>query len=140
MKPLFLITVTMLVAGYVGSQTLRIRVYESIEYSVFDSIDVFSAISNVFEATNLKQVDCEYFIDLDHNRSAFYRDGVLESELDITIKNQGYIYIVGLMVEGFDGGFIINTDIQNETFNWYSRVGDYYDISKAINFEIVKAQ
>ncbi len=44
------------------------------------------------------------------------------------------------MMEGFDGGFIINTDIQNETFNWFSRVGNFYDISKAINFEIVKTQ
>ncbi len=86
MKSLLLITVKMLVAGYVGSQNLRIRVYESIEYSVLDSSNVFSAISNVFEPTNLKQGNCEYFIDLNRKTSAFYRDGVLESELDITIK------------------------------------------------------
>jgi hypothetical protein len=38
-------------------------------------------------------------------------------------------------------GAIINTDVQNESFKWYSKYDDdTYEIAKGTNFEIVKSQ
>ena len=38
-------------------------------------------------------------------------------------------------------GTIINTDYENESFDWYSKYDDdTYEIAKGTNFEIVKSQ
>jgi hypothetical protein len=43
--------------------------------------------------------------------------------------------------KGFDLGEIINTDVQNESFNWYFKYDDdTFEITKGTNLEIVKSQ
>ena len=70
----------------------------------------------------------------------FFRDGVLETEANISFINEGTLFIINFLYDDFDVGVVINTDIKNETFVWFSKSGDFYDISKATNFEFIKSQ
>lgn len=139
MKTIFFIF-TLFIVSFVNSQIIKIKVYETIEYSNYDTTGVFNVISNVLEPVLYNYGNCEYVIDLTNKTDMFFRDGVLESESDIIYVNNGSLYIVNFLYEGYDVGVIFNTDIRNESFNWFSRTGDHYDISKATKFEIIKTQ
>lgn len=139
MKTIFFIF-TLFVFSFVNSQIIKIKVYETIEYSNYDTSGVFNVISNVLEPVLYNYGNCEYVIDLTNKTDMFFRDGVLESESDIIYVNNGSLYVVNFLYEGYDVGVIFNLDIENETFDWFSRTGDYYDISKATKFEIIKTQ
>jgi hypothetical protein len=139
MKTIFFIF-TLFVFSFVNSQIIKIKVYETIEYSNYDTTGVFNVISNVLEPILYNYGNCEYVIDLTNKRDMFYRDGILETESDLAYVNNGSLYVVNFLYEGYDVGVIFNLDIENETFDWFSRTGDYYDISKATKFEIIKTQ
>jgi hypothetical protein len=139
MKNLFFV-IAMFFVGTINSQVLRIKVYEIVQYINYDTVGVLSATSSMREIINIKRVNCEYVIDLTNKTDKFFRNGVLESEADITFVNDGSLFIINFLYEGFDVGVVINTDIQNETFDWFSKIGNFYDISKATDFEIVKSQ
>lgn len=139
MKTIFFIF-TLFIVSFVNSQIIKIKVYETIEYSNYDTTGVFNVISNVLEPVLYNYGNCEYVIDLTNKTDMFFRDGVLESESDIIYVNNGSLYVVNFLYEGYDVGVIFNLDIENETFDWFSRTGDYYDISKATKFEIIKTQ
>ncbi len=125
----------------VHSQILRVKVYETIQYSNYDSVSVMSAISTVVEPVFIKRGNCEYVMDLTKKTGMFFINGVLDNEFDISYVNSGSLFIVNFLFEGFDLGAIINTDILNESFNWYSKYdNDTYEIAKGTNFEIVKSQ
>jgi hypothetical protein len=139
MKTIFFIF-TLFILSFVNSQIIKIKVYETIEYSNYDTLGVFNVISNVLEPVLYNYGNCEYVIDLTNKTDMFFRDGVLESESDIIYVNNGSLYVVNFLYEGYDVGVIFNTDTRNESFNWFSRTGDHYDISKATKFEIIKTQ
>jgi hypothetical protein len=139
MKAIFFI-IALFTVIFVNSQVLRIKVYETVEYVNHDTIGVLSATSSILEPVNINRGNCEYVIDLTNKTDKFFRDGVLETEADITFVNDGSLFIINFLYEGFDVGVVINTDIQNETFDWFSKTGDFYDIAKATNFEIIKSQ
>lgn len=139
MKAIFFI-IALFVVTLVNSQVLRIRVYETVEYVNYDTVGVLSATSNIVEPVNINRGNCEYVIDLTNKTDKFFRDGILETEADISFVNEGSLFIINFLYEGFDVGVVINTDIQNETFDWFSKTGDFYDIAKATNFEIIKSQ
>ena len=139
MKTIFFIVV-LFVVTLVNSQILRIRVYETVEYVNYNPIGVLTATSTVTEPVNINQGNCEYVIDLTNKTDKFFRDGVLEAETDISFVNEGSLFIINFLYEGLDVGVVVNTDIKDETFDWFSKSGDFYDIAKATNFEIVKSQ
>jgi hypothetical protein len=100
-----------------------------------------SAISTVVEPVFIKRGNCEYVMDLTKKTGMFFINGVLDNEFDISYVNSGSLFIVNFLFEGFDLGAIINTDIENESFDWYSKYDDdTYEIAKGTNFEIVKSQ
>lgn len=133
-----LFIITLFVINFVNSQTIRVKVYETVEYFKYDTSGILNAITTTYEPTNFKYGDCEYVIDLTNNKDDFYRNGVLEAQSDITYINYGDLYIVNFLYDGFDVGVVISLDPRNETFDWFSRTGDYYEISKGLRFEIIK--
>jgi hypothetical protein len=140
MKTLIFISM-MLLACCINAQILRIKVYETIQYSNYDSVSVMSAISKTVEPLVIKRGNCEYVMDLTKKTGMFITNGVLDTEFDISFVNSGSLFIVNFLFEGFDLGAIINTDIENESFDWYSKYDDdTYEIAKGTNFEIVKSQ
>lgn len=132
--------ISLFFVNIVYSQVIKIKVYETIEYSNYDTTGIFNVISNVLDPATYNYGNCEYVIDLTNKRDLFYRDGVLESESDISYVINGSLCVVNFLYDGYDVGVIINLDIKNETFDWFSRTGDYYEISKATKFEIIKPQ
>lgn len=135
---LFFIGIALFILGGLNSQVIRIRVYQALEYSDFDTIGVFSAIQKVSHETSVIEANCEYVMDLSNKWSKFYLNGVLDTESELTFQNEGSLYAVNFLYEGFDVGVVFNLDSKNETFDWFSRTGDYYIISKGLKFEIVK--
>lgn len=135
---LFFIGIALFIIGGLNSQVIRIRVYQALEYSEFDTLGVFNAIQNVSDETSIIEANCEYVMDLNNKWSKFYLNGVLDTESELTFQNEGSLYAVNFLYEGFDVGVVFNLDSKNETFDWFSRTGDYYLISKGLKFEIVK--
>ncbi|MFM7682714.1 MAG: hypothetical protein ACKO7P_08210 [Bacteroidota bacterium] len=135
---LFLIGIALFIIGGLNSQVIRIKVYQALEYSEFDTLGVLNAIQNVSDETSIIESNCEYVMDLNNKWSKFYRNGVLDTESELTFQNEGSLYAVNFLYEGFDVGVVFNLDSKNETFDWFSRTGDYYLISKGLKFEIVK--
>jgi hypothetical protein len=139
MKTIFFI-ISLFIVNLINSQIIRIKVYETIEFTTYDTLGILSAVSKINGEFNSKQTNCEYVIDLTNNTDMFFRNGILETEADITFINEGSLFIINFLYEGIDIGVIINTDISNESFDWFSKNGDFYDISKAAKFEIIKSQ
>lgn len=135
---LFLIGIALFIIGGLNSQVIRIKVYQALEYSEFDTLGVLNAIQNVSDETSIIEANCEYVMDLNNKWSKFYLNGVLDTESELTFQNEGSLYAVNFLYEGFDVGVVFNLDSKNETFDWFSRTGDYYLISKGLKFEIVK--
>jgi hypothetical protein len=139
MKTLIFISL-MLLLSCINAQILRVKVYESIQYYKIDTVGLLSAISNAVEPVVIKSSDCEYVMDLTKSTGLFFRNGVLELEFNISFVNIGKLFFIKCFIEDYDLGVIVNTDIENETFDWWSKSEDLYEISKATNFEIVKSQ
>ncbi len=139
MKTIFFI-ISLFIVNLINSQIIRIKVYETIEFTTYDTLGILSAASKINNEFNLKQTNCEYVINLTNNTDMFFRNGILETEADITFINEGSLYIINFLYEGIDIGVIINTDLSNESFDWFSKNGDLFDISKATKFEIIKSQ
>jgi len=139
MKSIFFV-IFLFIFNFVNSQVIRIKLYETLEFMNYDTLGVLSAVSKITDPFNVKKVNCEYVIDLTNKTDMFFRDGVLESEANISFINEGTLFIINFLYDDFDVGVVINTDIKNETFFWFSKSGDFYDISKATNFEFIKSQ
>lgn len=139
MKTILLI-LSLFIVNFINSQIIKIKVYETIEFTSYDTLGVLSAVSKIGGEFNLKQTNCEYVINLTNNTDMFFRNGILETEADIIFINEESLLIINFLYEGIDIGVIINTDISNESFDWFYKNGDFYDISKATKFEIIKSQ
>jgi hypothetical protein len=134
-----LFIITLFVINVINSQTIRVKVYESIEYSEYDTTGVFSVISKISEPSNIvNRVNCEYVLNLTNKSLEFYRGNVLETETNFEFTNDNDLYIFDVHFDTNNIGLIINIDPRNETFDWYSKTGDYYEISKGLKFEIIK--
>jgi hypothetical protein len=135
----FIFIITLFLSNFVFSQTIKVTVYNFVEYSVYDTLGVLSAISNCEEPEKIVQSKCDYIFDLTNKREQFYKDGVLdEDDVEITYTNDGYLYIIKFMYENLDIGIVLNMDPKNESFTWFSKNGDYYYIAKTTKFEIIK--
>jgi hypothetical protein len=137
MKSLIFI-ITLFLSSIVFSQTIKVTVYNFVEYSVYDTLGVLSAISNCEEPEKIVQSKCDYIFDLTNKRDQFFINDVLEDEVEITYTNDGYLYIIKFMYENLDIGIVLNMDPKNESFTWFSKNGDYYYIAKTTKFEIIK--
>jgi hypothetical protein len=139
-----LIILSLLIVNIIQAQIVRIKVFEKLEFVTFDSLGIFSAVSQLPPHSFVEISDCEYVLDLNLKKGKFYIAGNLDVEFDLSIENFGSKILFYFFVEGYnltDIGIVVNLDVRHESFDWFSKdIDDFYNIVKGIKFEIVKAQ
>lgn len=123
---------------YYQAQVYRIKLSEIKEYSVFDTVGVLNAIQNLQKFDTIKNVDCEYVIDLNNKKNQYLQSGVLETESDLSYEKIGSSYLVKFLYDGYDLGVVFNPEQKSQSFDWFSKTGDYYTIDKGSKFEIIE--
>lgn len=127
MKNLIIILTLGLIYNTSFSQTIKINVTGIIVNDNIDSLESYN-----------RKVNSSYQIDLMRKQFAFYKNDFLEYEGDITFSNTGNLYVVYFLIDGYESGLIINTDVHNEQVSWFSNFGEYKETTKFTKFEIVK--
>jgi hypothetical protein len=133
-----LFIITLFVINVINSQTIRVKVYEVIEHYEYDTTGVIGAINTMTDVTGINDTDCEYIFDLNTKQVSYYVKGVLEDELEFVFENVNSTYIITLTSPNDDTGFVLNTDIVNESFDYFTVYSDSYKIFKAKKFDFVK--
>lgn len=134
-----LLFLSIFILNFVSSQVIRVRVFEVIEHYEYDTIGVISAINTMTDVTGTNDTDCEYVFDLNTKQVRYYVKGVLEDELEFVFENVNSVYIITLTSPNDDTGFVLNTNIVNESFDYFSVYSDSYKILKAKKFDFVKS-
>ena len=134
-----LLFLSIFILNFVSSQVIRVRVFEVIEHYEYDTIGVISAINTMTDVTGTNDTDCEYIFDLNTKQVRYYVKGVLEDELEFVFENVNSVYIITLTSPNDDTGFVLNTNIVNESFDYFSVYSDSYKILKAKKFDFVKS-
>ena len=138
MKTLFFLLFTFVV-NFIDSQVIRVKVFEVIEHYEYDTTGVISAINSMTDVTGINDTDCEYIFDLNSNKVKYYVKGILKDELEFGVENVNSTYIITLASPNDDTGFVLNTNIVNESFDYFSVYSDSYKILKAKKFDFVKS-
>ena len=121
------------------TQVIKINVSEVVDVYEDDSIRPINELINNNKFLQIKrQVNGTYEIDLTHKQFKFYVNHILEFEGDIVFSNSRNLYTVNFLIDGYDTGLLIDMNIQNEQVTWFSLFGNYKEVSKFTNFEIVK--
>lgn len=121
------------------TQVIKINVSEVVDVYEDDSIRSINELINNNKFLQIKrQVDGTYEIDLTHKHLNFYANGVFNLECDIEFSNVGNFYTINFLIDGYIIGMLIDMDIRNEQVTWFSLFGNYKEVSKFTNFEIVK--
>lgn len=126
----------------VFSQTIRINVEEvvsgyKIDSTATDIIELITSESG-YETRFRQESNCAYEIDLTRKHLKYYIGNALNYECDIEFANSGNMYLVTLLIDGYDIGMIVNLDIHNEQAVWFSVEAEYKEIYKFSKFQIEK--
>ena len=138
MKTIFLF-LSFFIVGLVSSQVIRVKVFEVIEHYEYDTTGVVGAINSMTDVTGINDTDCEYIFDLNSNQVKYYVKGILKDELEFGFENVNSTYIITLASPNDNTGFVLNADIINESFDYFSVYSDSYRILKAKKFDFVKS-
>lgn len=138
MKTLIFLLFTLFV-NVIFSQIIRVKVFEVIEHYEYDTSGVISAINNISGETEITVVDCEYIFDIQNRELKFYVNGILTDEFEFTFENNNSLFIIQLINPSEGVGFVLNTDIQNESLSWFYGTNNFYKIYKSTNFTFIKS-
>ena len=119
-------------------------------------MDAYGYDTSVLKIMNNDSLTYEYrkvnsFYDLDLTNKKFVlirKNGdKINGDIDFVIKDG--IYLIYFLVGGYNSGLIVNTDLNNEQVTWFSISEElfsdseilqtYIEISKFINFQILKS-
>ena len=137
MKTLFFIGAFIWSLG-LNAQRIKIHVTEVMDLFGYDST-ITNLINNDSTSQFIREVDGLYDIDLTQKTFKFYVHDKLDWEGEISSRKTGDIIEVNFLIDGFNVGLIINTNISNERVVWFSDDIDYKQICKFSKFEILKS-
>lgn len=138
MKTIFLF-LSFFIVGLVSSQVIRVKVFEVIEHYEYDTTGVVGAINTMSGTPEINVVDCEYIFDIQNRELKFYVNGILTDEVEFTFENINSLFVIQLINPSEGVGFVLNTDIQNESLSWFYGNNDFYKIYKSTNFNFIKS-
>lgn len=138
MKTLFFLLFTFVV-NFIDSQVIRVKVYEVLEHYEYDTSGVVGAINTMSGSPEINVVDCEYIFDIQNRELKFYVNGILTDEVEFTFENINSLFVIQLINPSEGVGFVLNTDIQNESLSWFYVNNDFYKIYKSTNFNFIKS-
>jgi hypothetical protein len=138
MKTICIITIFLLSFG-LNAQRVKIHVSEVIDVYGSDSTVTDLINNNDSSAQFIREVNTIYDLDLTRQTFKYYAHDQLELEGVISYKKTGDMIEVSFLIEGFNVGLIINTNVLNERVVWYSDDADFKHICKFTEFEIFKS-
>jgi hypothetical protein len=137
MKAICIIVIFLISFGF-NAQKLKIYVSEVVDVNGFDST-VMDLINNENAIQSLRAVSSYYDLDLTEKTYQFFRNNELNSEGEISVQNSGGLIHVNFLLDEYNNGLIINPEFNNEQVVWFGIYGDYKEICKFSQFEIIKS-
>lgn len=127
----------LIICNIVSSQIIKIKVS-----SVADAYTNDTSIINLHKNDSLnyefRQVDGIYEIDLTNRHFTHISHNSLESDGDIAFNNSNDLILVNFLIDDLNVGVVINLDINNEQVTWFSITEGGIELSRFVNFVIVK--
>ncbi len=137
MKTIFFIIFILIGSFGLSAQRIIIHVTEIIEINGFDST-ITDLLKNDSIEHIIREVNGIYDLDLTNNNFKFYINDQLNFEGEMTSKKSGDFINVYFLIDGYNIGMMINSNIYKEEVIWYSD-DIYKEISQFTKFEIIKA-
>jgi hypothetical protein len=127
----------LLLSFCLNAQRIKIHVTEALYSYSFDTT-LLELLKNDSIEKVVKDVNSLYDLDLTEKTFKFYIGDELSWEDGLTFEKNGEILEIRFLIEGYNIGMIINTNIFNEQVIWY--YDDYFkEIYNFTKFEIIKA-
>jgi hypothetical protein len=137
MKTIFFIIFILIGSFGLSAQRIIIHVTEIIEINGFDST-ITDLLKNDSTEHLTREVNGIYDLDLTNNTFKFYINDQLNYEDEMTFNVSGDFINVYFLIDGYNTGMMINSNINREEVIWYSD-DIYKEICQFTKFEIIKA-
>jgi hypothetical protein len=134
--------------NFVNSQVIKIEVSGVMDAYGYDT-SVLKIMNNDSLTYEYRKVNSFYDLDLTNKKFVLIRKNGDEINGDIDFVIKDGIYLIYFLVGGYNSGLIVNTDLNNEQVTWFSISEElfsdsdilqtYIEISKFINFQILKS-
>ena len=143
-----LLSLSLFFVNFVNSQVIKIEVSGVMDAYGYDT-SVLKIMNNDSLTYEYRKVNSFYDLDLTNKKFVLIRKNgdEINGDLDFVIKDG--IYLIYFLVGGYNSGLIVNTDLNNEQVTWFSISEElfsdsdilqtYIEISKFINFQILKS-
>ncbi len=132
------IIVFVLISMITKAQKLKIHVTEVIDVSGFDST-ILDLINNEIASQELRSVNSFYDLDLTEKTFRFFKYDELISEGEIAVNASNGLIKVNFMSDEYEIGLLINPILNQEQIIWFGIFGEYKEICKFKQFEIIKS-
>ena len=143
-----LLSLSLFFVNFVNSQVIKIEVSGVMDAYGYDT-SVLKIMNNDSLTYEYRKVNSFYDLDLTNKKFVLIRKNGDEINGDIDFVIKDGIYLIYFLVGGYNSGLIVNTDLNNEQVTWFSISEElfsdseilqtYIEISKFINFQILKS-
>jgi len=143
-----LFSLSLFFVNFVNSQVIKIEVSGVMDAYGYDT-SVLKIMNNDSLTYEYRKVNSFYDLDLTNKKFVLIRKNGDEINGDIDFIIKDGIYLIYFLVDGYNSGLIVNTDLNNEQVTWFSISEElfsdsdilqtYIEISKFINFQILKS-
>jgi hypothetical protein len=143
-----LLSLSLFFVNFVNSQVIKIEVSGVMDAYGYDT-SVLKIMNNDSLTYEYRKVNSFYDLDLTNKKFVLIRKNGDEINGDIDFIIKDGIYLIYFLVDGYNSGLIVNTDLNNEQVTWFSISEElfsdsdilqtYIEISKFINFQILKS-
>jgi len=143
-----LLSLSLFFVNFVNSQVIKIEVSGVMDAYGYDT-SVLKIMNNDSLTYEYRKVNSFYDLDLTNKKFIIIRKNGVEINGDIDFVIKDGIYLIYFLVDGYNSGLIVNTDLNNEQVTWFSISEElfsdsdilqtYIEISKFINFQILKS-
>ena len=143
-----LLSLSLFFVNFVNSQVIKIEVSGVMDAYGYDT-SVLKIMNNDSLTYEYRKVNSFYDLDLTNKKFVLIRKNGDEINGDIDFVINDGIYLIYFLVGGYNSGLIVNTDLNNEQVTWFSISEElfsdseilqtYIEISKFINFQILKS-
>lgn len=130
--------VFILVSTSIKAQKLKIHVSEVLDASGFDST-ILDLMNNENALQELRSVNSFYDLDLTEKTFRFFKYDELISEGEIVVNAFNGIIKVNFISDEYEFGLLIDPILNQEQITWFGVFGEYKEISKFKQFEIIKS-
>jgi hypothetical protein len=114
-----LLSLSLFFVNFVNSQVIKIEVSGVMDAYGYDT-SVLKIMNNDSLTYEYRKVNSFYDLDLTNKKFVLIRKNGDEINGDIDFIIKDGIYLIYFLVDGYNSGLIVNTDLNNEQVTWFS--------------------